>query len=80
MVIKELSPFAFSILFSGGPFVRCLNFGFECYGWVSQPTTDPLVFWPPVGDNFIEGPFTVPLPPDALEISNISEPIVGRRK
>jgi hypothetical protein len=58
----------------------CINFGFECYGWVSQPTSDPLVFWPPVGDDFIDGPFDVPLPPDAYVMRNISQPISGLRK
>ena len=62
-----------------GTFEECINFGFGCYGWVSQPTTDPLVFWPPVGDHFIEGRFTVPLPPDAYAMKNISEPISGGR-
>ena len=61
-------------------YFSCLNFGYGCHGWVTQPTSDPLVFWPPVGDNFINGPFNVPLPPDAYAMSNISHPISGLRK
>ncbi len=47
--------------------------------WVSQPTTDPLIFWPPsyFVDYDFDSPFAFPLPPDAY--ANISEPIVGGR-
>ena len=57
----------------------CANWDNNCNEFMTLPTSDPLVLWPPPGDvPIIDGPFDVPLPPDAYQEKGLAQIVPNR--